>query len=991
MSFQLYLRPVPRTLVLVAATTALVFRRPDKPDARAEIELVPVDSVDLAGMVRVNRGRAVGGVLGLLSIPVVSLEDNVPIRDPISAHSERPPRTPTLTAHPFLHPGTTHEIFLLVASGAIALPPLLSGTSLTPSKLLSVEFHCLSSQLWDDPSLVPASTASSSSTGLAGVFDDFELDREQDIGGAYSSSSSSAAAVAQLGHPCDGMKRYLETGTFYFATNGTWDISRGLSSWNWRTMRDGQGQADPAAVLEGYDERFVWNSNILAPLLHFRSHLSPAWRTHLDDQRMLVPLIQGFTNSIPILQPRAAQPLHLALISRLGWKRAGARFKTRGVDDQGNVANFVETETIVSTAGSCMSFVQVRGSVPLFWEQQGSQAFGHKLQITRPQAASQAAFDKHFLDLVAHYGSVHAINLLRGGESEQVLSDAYNKHLMSLVRTMADAASGDDEDAGKTTIEPEVTLTVYDFHAMVRAGGHDIVKRDFEGRIQPVKEARERFGWTLVDRSRGELVETQKGVFRTNCLDCLDRTNYVEDVISSFTTSTFITQLSTPESPVSLPMVLAAHRGLWADNGDALSRIYAGTGALNTSVTRSGGKRGWGALLSDASKSLGRAYQATFADQEKQISIDLFLGIMAGQKTVQVYDPISDAIQDQLKARLPEYSSSKKVRIFCGTWNLNGKPLSGNFGMWLFPEDSADGPSGTAAMRRITFQGVHTASRRRRIRPPAQRAVGGNGNFCLCTERAVAPHHPGRRGIAQSHSNLSERNADYKTISRELTFQKGRRIKDHELIFWCADLNYRIDLTNEEVREKIEDGDFQPLWEADQLRNVMVYKDAFEGYQEGKINFAPTYKFDTGSDIYDTSEKQRIPAWTGRRLRLLILGVEQLEQTSYDIAHVRTSDHRPVYATFKTEVHIIDHAKEDSIRAVLKKQLLKQEHGTDKGVRPPPPLPVSKKPRNHTPLEDAFLDLQGNGAEEQGGNTNPSGKSDKMGGDRGSKAGAKRE
>lgn len=72
-------------------------------------------------------------------------------------------------------------------------------------------------------------------------------------------------------------------------------------------------------------------------------------------------------------------------------------------------------------------------------------------------------------------------------------------------------------------------------------------------------------------------------------------------------------------------MVLAAHRELWADNGDALSRIYAGTGALNTSVTRSGGKRGWGALLSDASKSLGRAYQATFADQDKQMSIDLFL------------------------------------------------------------------------------------------------------------------------------------------------------------------------------------------------------------------------------------------------------------------------------------------------------------------------------------------------------------------------------
>ena len=32
----------------------------------------------------------------------------------------------------------------------------------------------------------------------------------------------------------------------------------------------------------------------------------------------------------------------VSLISRLSWKRAGTRFNTRGVDDDGNVANFVE-------------------------------------------------------------------------------------------------------------------------------------------------------------------------------------------------------------------------------------------------------------------------------------------------------------------------------------------------------------------------------------------------------------------------------------------------------------------------------------------------------------------------------------------------------------------------------------------------------------------------------------------------------------------------
>lgn len=35
-------------------------------------------------------------------------------------------------------------------------------------------------------------------------------------------------------------------------------------------------------------------------------------------------------------------------------------------------------------------------------------------------------------------------------------------------------------------------------------------------------------------------------------------------------------------------MLWGYHRELWAENGDALSKIYAGTGALNTSFTRTG-------------------------------------------------------------------------------------------------------------------------------------------------------------------------------------------------------------------------------------------------------------------------------------------------------------------------------------------------------------------------------------------------------------------
>ena len=61
----------------------------------------------------------------------------------------------------------------------------------------------------------------------------------------------------------------------------------------------------------------------------------------------------------------------LLLISRRSRHRAGTRYKKRGVDDQGYVANYVETEQCLLMGTHVFSFVQVRGSVPVYWSQPG--------------------------------------------------------------------------------------------------------------------------------------------------------------------------------------------------------------------------------------------------------------------------------------------------------------------------------------------------------------------------------------------------------------------------------------------------------------------------------------------------------------------------------------------------------------------------------------------------------------------------------------------
>ena len=69
----------------------------------------------------------------------------------------------------------------------------------------------------------------------------------------------------------------------------------------------------------------------------------------------------------------------------------------------------------------------------------------------------------------------------------------------------------------------------------------------------------------------------------------------------------------------------------------------------------------------------------------------------------------------------------------------------------------------------------------------------------------------------------------------------------------------------------------------------------------------------------------------------------QLHQTSYNIAQIRASDHRPVYATFTTEVHDIDHAKEESLRQMLSADIVRREVKIAKNDRRPPPIPVANR------------------------------------------------
>lgn len=133
----------------------------------------------------------------------------------------------------------------------------------------------------------------------------------------------------------------------------------------------------------------------------------------------------------------------------------------------------------------------------------------------------------------------------------------------------------------------------------------------------------------------------------------------------------------------------------------------------------------------------------------------------------------------------------------------------------------------------------------------------------------------------------------------------GTMILDHEICILNGDLNYRIDaMGRDTVVTAIKNKNLGKLIERDQLlvskrRNPWFKLRAFH---ELPITFAPTYKYDVGTDNYDTSDKKRAPAWCDR---LMYRGRDRIQQLDYRRHEVRVSDHRPVTGSFQIVIKTI--------------------------------------------------------------------------------------
>ncbi|XP_031842147.1 inositol-3-phosphate synthase isoform X1 [Nomia melanderi] len=312
---------------------------------------------------------------------------------------------------------------------------------------------------------------------------------------------------------------------------------------------------------------------------------------------------------------------------------------------------------------------------------------------------------------------------------------------------------------------------------------------------------------------------------------------------------------------------------------------------------------------------------------------------------------------------------NRELKIFVGTWNMNGQNPPKELNDFMLPSDIETVPD------LLAIGTQESCSERNEWEAALQETLGpshvllfstGLGTlhlalflrrdliwFCsiaedssFSTRTGTAFRTKGAVAIAlmlfgtsflfvtahlTAHQDkVKERVNDIKRIVRNLDLPKDlptrHRSKDvtqnFDCVFWCGDLNFRLAQPREEVIQWVTDTCFpqqSPVnLHKDQLRTILNEGAVLRGFEEAPITFPPTYKYDPGTQNFDSSSKQRTPAYTDRILfkgkghsRGYIRRVSHESTNSYkdgvieclvydSVPSICTSDHKPVWGVFKT-------------------------------------------------------------------------------------------
>ena len=420
--------------------------------------------------------------------------------------------------------------------------------------------------------------------------------------------------------------RYLEEGRllsifgavdlskgFYFSRS--YDITRTLQH---NIIRDrnllNEGYTIPTP--SDHNDMFIWNHHLLDPA-------KEALSTPFD---WCVAVTHGYIDQ-SALSIYWGRVVYVTIIARRSRFFAGARYLKRGANDLGYVANDVETEQIVSEMRTqsfhapgpelyanpmYTSYVQHRGSIPLYWAQDATGVSPKPdihLNVVDPFFSAAAL---HFDNLFLRYGTpIYTLNLIKQKERaprESKLGNEYKAAVDYLNQFLPD--------------DKKIIYEAFDMSRTTKSKGGDVIG-DLEEIADDVVSKTGFFhnGHDVND------AKVQHGVARTNCIDCLDRTNAAQFIIGKKALGYQLQALGVIESPaVEFDSdAVTIFTNMWHDHGDTIAVQYGGSHLVNTMSTYRKINQ-WTSHSRDMVESLKRFYNNSFLDAQRQESYNLFLG-----------------------------------------------------------------------------------------------------------------------------------------------------------------------------------------------------------------------------------------------------------------------------------------------------------------------------------------------------------------------------
>ncbi|XP_029926040.1 phosphatidylinositide phosphatase SAC2 isoform X2 [Myripristis murdjan] len=439
-------------------------------------------------------------------------------------------------------------------------------------------------------------------------------------------------------------KIFMDSDSFYYSM--TYDLTNTV-------QRQGDSDESNLPLWKRVDDRFFWNKHMIQELIDLQVPEVDFW---------VIPIIQGFVQveelvvnynessdeerSSPETPPQeltCVDDIHprftVALISRRSRHRAGMRYKRRGVDTDGHVANYVETEQLIHVHSHTLSFVQTRGSVPVFWSQAGYR-YNPRPRLEKGEKETIPYFAAHFEEQLKLYQKQVIINLVDQSGREKLIGDAYLKQVLLYNN-------------------PNLTYVSFDFHEHCRGMKFENVQTLTDAISDIITDMR----WGWVDQAG--VICKQEGIFRVNCMDCLDRTNVVQAAIARVVMEQQLKKLGVmpPEQPLPLKCY-RIYQVMWANNGDTISRQYAGTAALKGDFTRTG-ERKLAGVMKDGVNSANRYYLNRFRDAYRQAVIDLMMGLPV---TEDLYSIFSKEKEHEEKEKESQRGAQEQVSLLLQTY-----------------------------------------------------------------------------------------------------------------------------------------------------------------------------------------------------------------------------------------------------------------------------------------------------------------------------------